>query len=237
MKKVTTLIVASFLITAISFAFVAEPWQSIFNGKDFTGWKIIGGNGKIEVKDGMAIINMRNNTFEHTFMCTQKKYDDFILELEVKRDTQFNSGILVRCEDTADTAHVKIYGYQIKIDANANRKWTGGVFEDFGNTWHWLTTLEKDVRAQNANDYGKWNKFRIEALNDTIKVWVNGIPTSHLKNGRYKNGYIALKCHYLKNNAKNEDLTGYFKNIKIISGEKNVRKYAKVIDIPVVNAN
>jgi len=54
-------------------------WQNLFNGKDLTGWKRLGGKAEYSVENGVIIgrtvVNSRN-----TFLVTEKEYGDFILE-------------------------------------------------------------------------------------------------------------------------------------------------------------
>jgi len=215
----------------------SEPWQSIFNGKDLKGWKTIGSKGKVIVNEGAIECRMTANTPVHTFATTQKKYRNFILEMDFKRDVPFNTGILFRALEAPDTASVNLYGYQVKIDPNEKRKWTGGIFDDFGKTWAWIYDLNKDVRAQNANLSNQWNHIRIEMIDNHIKVWVNNIPTVNLINNKYKEaGYIAFKMHSLADKPEQEAWKSMFRNIKIIT--QNPEKYQQEILIPLVyNSN
>ncbi len=235
MKRIRIIITAVLLIVFCSHtALFAQPekaWNTIFDGKTFKGWTIVDSPANVVIKDSAFLIHMTKNTSRHVFVRTKKKYKDFILELEVKRDTSFDSGILFRTIKSPDTAAVSLYGYQIKIDPSLTRRWTGGIFLDFGSYVTWLHPLEGDVRAQQAERVGEWNRFRIEAIGDRIKVWVNGIPTTNMINSRYKEGFIALKIHYLKNTEWNDQMQAMFKNIRIIS--KNASKYSLGIDIPV----
>lgn len=198
-------------------------WQQLFNGKDLTRFSTIGGAGKISVQDGAIVLNRTANTKEHTFLRTDKAYKDFILELDAKRDPSFNYGILFRAMKAADTASVRLYGYQVKID-HTSRHWTGAIFDDFGTTWNWISNLENNPIAQNAEKpTGEWNHWRIEAVGTNIKVWLNGVLTTNINNSKYKEGCVALKIHFLGNNPAMEKPTAWFKNIQII--DKNVEVY------------
>ncbi len=215
-----------------------NTWRSLFNGKDLTGWKMVGSRGVALVIDSAITCNQVANTTEHTFITTKEKFSDFILEMDVRCDSTYNTGILLRSIDkpaNCDSCQVALYGYQIKIDPSAERRWTGGVFDDFGKTWHWLYSLEKDDRARMAYKIGKWNHFRVEALGSSVKIWVNGIPTTNMINPKYSEGYIAIKIHSLNNQPDLEKLYGQFKNIRIIT--KNPEKYVKVLDIPALEVN
>lgn len=233
MKSFLALIVVSFALCSMSGDKTDKtPWRYIFNGVDLTDWKLVGSNGIAEIKDSAIYCHMTANTKEHTFVCTREKYKDFILEMDVNTDPGYNTGILLRCMDKpagCDTCKVSLYGYQIKIDPSPTRRWTGGVFDDFGATWHWLYDLSGDERARSAYHIGEWNHFHIETIGNSIKVWVNGIPTTNMINSKYTEGYIAIKIHSLNNFPEEESKIGRFKNIRIITG--NLNEYLVKIDL------
>lgn len=211
----------------------ASTWKQLFNGQSLNGWHIVGSNGNVFINEGTIECHMTAGTPMHTFIVSDKKYKNFILELDCKRDVAFNTGILFRTIKTADTASVSLYGYQVKIDPSETRKWTGGVFDDFGSTWKWMYDLSNDRRARESNKGGEWNHFRIEAIDDLIRVWVNGVPTANLRNTKYvKAGWIAFKIHSLGKFPKEELLKAQFKNIKIIS--RRPERFKVSIDIPEV---
>lgn len=195
-------------------------WQSLFNGSDLTGWKIVAlrDPAPAVVEDGAMVLRQRINTVEHTFLTSAAKYGDFILELDLMDDPTFNSGILLRCADAPAEAAVRLNGYQVKID-NTKRSWTGGVFDDFGNSWRWLFDLKDDPRARDAFKMGEWAHFRIECIGSTIKVWVYDVPTCHLIDETYREGYIAFKIHSVGNKPEATESAIRFKNIRILTDQ------------------
>ncbi|MFT7160064.1 MAG: hypothetical protein ACI9GZ_001237 [Bacteroidia bacterium] len=211
----------------------AKVWKTIFNGQNLDGWSIIGGAGKVSIEGGAIKLGQKANTAEHTFIHTNRKYKDFILEVDCKRDVGFFYGILFRAQPAPDTAHVRLYGYQSKVDHNSKRNWTGGIFDDFGNTWNWMYTPVNDQRAQKVlKPAGEWDHYRIEAIGHNIKVWLNGIPISNILNSKYDQGYIALKIHFLGDKKEKEKNASWIKNIKVI--DTDVLKYAQQMDISTV---
>src|SRR5260370_6663607 len=46
-----------FLLATAPAAFAASDWISLFNGKDFTGWKVGGDQNTFQVKDGALVAN------------------------------------------------------------------------------------------------------------------------------------------------------------------------------------
>ena len=65
-------------------------WQSLFNGKNLKGWKVIGGKAEYKVVDGTIVGTSRMDT-PNTFLATEKCYGDFILEMEFKVDDEKKS--------------------------------------------------------------------------------------------------------------------------------------------------
>jgi len=197
-----------------------EQWKSLFDGTSMRNWKIINWTEGVAIRDHEFACHMVRNTTttttttEHSFLCTEEKFSDFILELEVKLDGDSHSGILLRCIDAPPEAKVRVYGYQVKFDPTP-RKWSGGIFDDFGDTWKWHYDLSTDERARNAFILNEWNHFRIEAIGITLKVWVNNIPVTHLIHAKYSNGYIAFKMHALGNESEKEKALVHFKNIRV----------------------
>lgn len=106
-------------------------WQNLFNGKDFTGWKKVAGNADYKIED-RAIVGITVPNTPNTFLITEKKYGDFVLELEVKiPDTTSNSGIQFRSQYDAsgNKGNGRVYGYQYELDPSS-RKWTGGIYDE-----------------------------------------------------------------------------------------------------------
>jgi hypothetical protein len=209
----------------------AQTFKNLFNGIDFSGWKKIGETAPFTIVDSCIVMHQKANTKEHSFLLTEKKYKDFILEMKGRRDPQFHYGILYRAIDAPDTAMIRLYGYQIKIDHDKNRRWTGAVFDDFGQTWRWMTNSVDNIPAQNAlKNAGEWDSFRIEAIGNNIRVWVNDVPVTNMINGKYKEGHIALKIHFLGDKPQNEKYSAYIKDIRIQT--KDVKKYAHKMPLP-----
>ena len=76
--------------------FAQNGFTNLFNGKDLNGWKPLGGAATFTVEDGIIIGRTVANT-KNTFLCTEKEYGDFILELDIYvEDEEGNSGVQTR---------------------------------------------------------------------------------------------------------------------------------------------
>lgn len=184
-------------------------WESLFNGKNLKGWTQLNGTAKYEVKNG-TIIGTTVKGSPNSFLCTNKLYANFILEFDVKADESVNSGVQFRSESLKEYQNGRVHGYQVEIDPSA-RAWSAGIYDEGRRGW--LNTLEKNKVAGNAYKHNDWNRYRVEAIGDTIRTWINGVPASNLVDDMTPTGFIALQVHA----SKEDGLLVMWKNIRIIT--------------------
>ncbi len=108
MSKKLVILTFAFFIQVLS---AQAQWQNLFNGKDFTGWKMLNGKAKYRVANG-EIVGTTVFGEPNTFLATEKDYSDFILEFEFKVDSTMNSGVQFRSESKADYKNGRVHGYQ-----------------------------------------------------------------------------------------------------------------------------
>lgn len=167
------------------------PWQDLFNGNDLTGWEQLGGTATYAVEHGEIVGRTVHNS-PNSFLTTRTHYDDFIMELEFLVDTTMNSGIQIRSNSYPYYQEGRVNGYQIEIDPS-ERSWSGGIYEEARRGW--LIPMDGNPEGQNAFKRTDWNHYRIEAIGDTLKTWVNGVPAAHLIDDKTPSGFIALQVH------------------------------------------
>ncbi len=198
-------------------------WQTIFNGKDLTGWQQLNGKHIWEVKNGM-IVGTTVPGEPNGFLCTIKEYGDFVLELEVSIDTLMNnSGIQFRTLSYPDYNDGRVHGYQMEVDPKP-QQWSGAIYEEGGNRgWIYagdqLSAAAKKAFKRDRKSGFQWNKYRIECIGTTIRTWVNSVPAAHLIDSRFLRGYIGLQLHA---NQANDPAGSYkvrFRNIRIQTGD------------------
>lgn len=195
----------------------SQGWQNLFNGKDFAGWRELNGKHKWEIKNGV-IVGTDVPGQPNGFLCTDKEYEDFILELEVSIDTLMNnSGVQFRSISTAEYQNGRVHGYQMEIDPKP-QKWSGSIYEE-GGTRHWLYTNELNTEGKKAFKNNQWNKYRIECFGNNIRTWVNGIPISHLIDEKFEKGFIGLQLHTNNPNDPPGGNQVRFRNIRIKTGD------------------
>ena len=167
------------LAIIICFSFTTckqQGWISLFNGKNLDGWRVLNGTAEFAVKDSVIIGISKLNT-PNTFLATKKEYSDFILKYEAKMENGLNSGVQFRSLSKADYQDGRVHGYQVELDAS-QRAWSGGIYDEARRGW--LYNLECNPIAKSAYKAEAWNQFRVEAIGNHIRVWLNGVPTADL---------------------------------------------------------
>ena len=212
---------ALILVVATSSALMADDWRPLFDGKSLAGWTQKGGQAQYHVEDGPIVGQCVPNT-SNSFLCTNKDYGDFILELEFKVHPKLNSGVQIRSQCFDEPTEVerngkkrtipagRVHGYQVEIDPS-DRSWSGGIYDESRRGW--LNDLKLNESAQKAFKPGAWNHFRIECRGDSIKTWINGVPAADLKDDMTPAGLIALQVHGV--GAETEAREVRWRNIRI----------------------
>lgn len=205
MKKYLTCI-GLFFFTAVS----AQQWQTLFNGKDLSGWKQLGGAAKYKVSNG-EILGITVANTPNSFLVTEKNYGDFIFETEVKLDSPVNSGIQFRSENKPDYKDGKVFGYQMEIDPSS-REWSGGIYDESRNGW--LYPMELNAKNKISFKPGQWYRYRIECIGNSLKTFINGKQMAHVIDNTTSKGFFALQVHSI-DNASEAGSAIHWKNIRV----------------------
>ena len=171
-----------------SSAMAEEPkFVPLFNGKDFTGWKLPEPNLNWSVREGVLVGNSEEK-LRGSNLWTVKSYGNFILDIDVKCEgPEIDTGVDLRTPS---------FQLQMGVSRSLKRDMTGS----------WLTDGKGDPtrypESGRANDWekyfkaGDWNTFRIEARGNTFTAWLNGHKISQYTSDRYAQpGPIGLQFH------------------------------------------
>ena len=211
MKTYPFMILMSLLLMMASCKNDDNGWQSLYNGKDLTGWKELNGTAKFEAS-GDEIVGTAVTGSPNSFLCTEKDYGDFFLKFEVKLDDPTNSGVQIRSESTPDYHDGRVHGYQVEIDPS-DRGWSAGIYDEARRGW--LYPVDLNPGARKLFKMNDWNEYRVECIGNTIRTWLNGKPVAYVVDDMTPSGFIALQVHSI---GDNEDLAGskiHWRNIKI----------------------
>jgi len=233
--KSQSLVLSIIMILIISSCTKTEkdqiPWVKLFDGKSLNGWTQKGGIAAYSINDGAILGSSVHNT-PNSFLTSDIMYGDFILELEYKVDSTMNSGIQIRSNSYPHYRNGQVHGYQVEIDPS-KRAWSAGIYDEGRRGW--LNNLIDNPQAQNAFKQNEWNHYRIEAIGDTLKTWINNIPAAYLIDDATKSGFIGLQVHSISKDHK-EGAKILWKNIKIITDSLHI--YTKPSPLsPIITKN
>jgi hypothetical protein len=166
---------------------LAPEWVSLWNGKDFSGWKKQG-NEKWIVEDGA--IYGEGVTKEYGYLATEKTYKDFHLSLRFKCEADGNSGVYIHTRFDGDTAKV-VGGRQVEIDRRIGRH-TGGLYGD-GKGWIVWPASELET----VIDPTGWNDLLILVEGNRYRTYLNGVQMIDFTypSPASTDGVIALQLH------------------------------------------
>jgi len=194
---------------------VDDGFRSLFNCKDLTGWHNVNCHpSTFFVKDEMIVTTGKPTGF----LRTDKQYENFILEFEwrhMKMEGPANSGLFVWGDPIPAVGTGYTRGIEVQVLVNLEKEgfYTshGDIFSIWGakckpdrphpNGWDRCLPSERRVKGP-----GEWNHYRVEGVNGTIKLAVNGKFVSGVTQCNPRKGYLALES---------EGSECQFKNIKI----------------------
>ncbi len=163
--------------------------QSLFNGKDATGWQ---GDPSIwTVADGHILAQGGHNPAKarngNSYFIHEGDYADFEMTLEFKLSNQGRSGVQFR---SALNSNGQMQGCQVRIGFDKRGKSITGSLSEEGTGRNFLKNRTDNYRP------GDWNKMSIRCEGDHIVIKINGYITVDFRDpqGR-RSGVFALQSH------------------------------------------
>ncbi len=205
------LLIAAWFATTPLFADHHAGLKPLFDGESLDGWVQRGGDAVYTVDPkavgGAQVVGTSVQGTPNSFLCTDRPYSDFVLEFEVKVHPLLNSGVQFRslCNDEAQQIELpdgsskeipagRVHGYQCEIDPS-DRGWSAGVYDEARRGWLFNLEGDEHAAARAAFDRDGWNHYRIEAVGDSIKTFINGVPAADFTDDLTAEGFIALQVH------------------------------------------
>ena len=212
-----------------------DGWIPLFDGQSLDGWSTHGGAARFTVEDG-AIVGESIAGTANSFLCTQRAFGDFELELDFRVDPALNSGVQIRSEVFPDARRIEIegttielppdrvHGYQVEIDMDParDRWWSGGIYDESRRGW--LDPAgEQDgprgaaftAQGRRLARGGEWSTLRIVARGAEIATWLDGEPRAHLSDSMTPSGLIALQVHGVGDDRSKAGLKVRFRDIRV----------------------
>jgi hypothetical protein len=153
-----------------------DGFVSLFNGKDFTGWRFSGGKKDTppknwDVAEGM--IRLAGGGSPH--LGSEWDYEDFDVRIQWKAYKKgYNSGFYIRSGRSVGANQINL----------AQR--------DCGH----LLGGPKDAKAvpELQKDVGEWNDWRVLAVGNKLTFWANGTQAWEITNFKPARGYLGLQA-------------------------------------------
>jgi hypothetical protein len=208
-------------VTGTSMAGEPEPpkgFVRLFNGKDFTNWKVPeGDNGHWKVIDGVIDYDASSEAPKDKNLWSEKSYGDFVLLVDwrIKETPYINPRVPIIRPDGTHKKGPDGKEIRTSVPDSDSGIFLRGEGKSQVNIWCWPIgsgevygyrmdkSMPADVRAGVTpkvladNDVGEWNTFEITMKSDRLSVELNG--KSVLKEARLpgipKSGPVALQHH------------------------------------------
>jgi hypothetical protein len=156
----------------------AEGFVSLFNGKDFSGWRFgetVPTSGNLspnwKVEDG--VIKLAGGNSPH--LASQAEYADFDVRFQWRAlREKYNSGFFIR-------SGREVKANQINLSQAAVGKLMSGA--KGGDA---VPALQKPV--------GEWNEWRVLAVGDRVTFWCNGQRAWEVTGFQDGRGYLGLQA-------------------------------------------
>lgn len=201
---------------ASAFLLAAQPEQ-LFNGKDLSGWQMVG-PGRFVVENGM----MKTEGGMGLLWYTGRKIGNETLRIVFKTTgDRDNSGVIVRMPEAPPDAWYGVHnGYEIQIDAAGPDEWhqTGAIYS--------LSKAEKKTQKT----VGEWNTMEIQLDGQLTRISLNGVVVNEFRGDqqpperkfwyepvrgpRPEYGFIGLQNHDPRTSV-------YFREVTVIPTDRS----------------
>lgn len=204
---------------------IPDGFVSLFNGKDFTNWKVpVGDNGHWKIINGVIDYDAESEAEQDKSLWSEKEYGDFVLfaDWRIKETPWNNPGVplilpsgLHKLDENGDQIRMVVPDSDSGILLRGIGKcqaniwcWPIGSGEVYG--YRMDEKMPPEVRRGvtpkvNAdNNIGEWNTFKITMQADRLTVELNGITV--IENAELpeipESGPIGLQHHGTKKDGE-----------------------------------
>jgi hypothetical protein len=215
-KLTTTLLLVT--LAGAPAATQQSGFVSLFNGKDFAGWKVpAGDNGHWKVVDGVIDYDAESEATGEKSLFSEKEFGDFVLRLEwrIKGTPYVNPNVFIILSSGLHKKDADGKEIRLNVPDSDSGVYLRGMSKAQVNIWGWPVgsgevygyrmddKMPPAVRAavvpkKNADkDIGQWNAFEITMRGDRLTVVLNGeeVISSAQLPGIPARGAIALQHH------------------------------------------
>lgn len=226
-KTLTLMLLCMFALLQVRVAATQAPagFVPLFNGRDFTGWKIPeGDNGHWKIVDGVIDYDAESEAQRDKNLWTEREYGDFVLQVDwrLKETPYINPNVPIILASGLHKKDERGKEMTMAVPDSDSGILLRGQGKSQVNIWNWPTgsgevygyrmdrNMPPEVRAgvtpkKNADKHiGEWNTFEITLRGDRLTVKLNGetvIEQAQLP-GIPPRGRIGLQHHGGKRDGK-----------------------------------
>ena len=147
-----------------------EAWKPLFS-KDLGNAKFPEG---IWTRDGEGVLTAS----EDQAIWSEKKYHDFVLDLEFKTASDTNSGVIVHCSDVENWIPNSV---EIQIADDHSEQWAKA-----DKTWQCAAIFGRLAAKKSlVKKPGEWNRYTITCKGKMIYVVLNGELVTEMDMGKW----------------------------------------------------
>jgi hypothetical protein len=190
-----SILLAGLVLTGVAARARQDGFTPLFNGRDFTGWKVpAGDNGHWKVVDGVIDYDAESEAAGDKALWTDREFGDFTLKVDwrIKATPYVNPNVPIIRHDGTHKKDADGKEIRLSVPDSDSGIYLRGASKAQVNIWCWPTgsgevygyrmdeKMPAAVRAgvtpkKNADrDVGAWNTFEITMRGDRLTVVLNG---------------------------------------------------------------
>lgn len=186
---------------------VEKGFTSLFNGKDFTGWKVNENTDTFSIKDGAIVAHGQRSHCFYVGDFMNHQFKDFELKVDVMTEPGSNGGVYIMTEYQDKGWPGKGFEVQVNNTYKGDPRKTASLYEVADNN----NDVAQDNKWFTEDIIAKGNTITIKVDGKVIETWTqpadwNG--TKDFAGRRIGVGTIALQGH-------DPGSTVHYKNIRI----------------------
>ncbi len=163
-------------------------FQSLFNGRDLTGWSVDGNYWRVE-RGEIVTVGQDYRTMES--LLSDRDYTDFLLRFEFKLFENADSGVQIRA---VPGERVRGRPFNLEINIHDDENLAEGTGCPTGSLI-WNSdghTIQRPNQPARLKPRGEWNEMEVELRGQSLRVAVNGLSIQTANLGEYTGREFAL---------------------------------------------
>ncbi|MCA9128330.1 MAG: DUF1080 domain-containing protein [Planctomycetales bacterium] len=171
--------------------------KPLFNGKDLKNFQAKGADEFWRIENDV-LVGENNAEKKGHYLWTEKAYQDFVLEFDVRWKAATDRGV-----DTGIEMRQPKLQLQLGVSGSLRVDMTGSFYTGGKPAYPEAGQAKEAKRLMHPE--GEWNKFRIQAKGDTFTCWINGEKASQYTDPKFSgaaplgfqiHGGVEMKCEY-----------------------------------------